>query len=120
MIDFDASFPRYTGFSPEVPVWCVTPDVTGCIHHFFDTSPVSPSGRYLGLTRLPAEDRLPAPDERAEVVVVDLETGEPQTVADIGCFDVQLGANVQWGSSDQASPSLMACVSIHRRGNAQT
>ncbi len=45
------------------------------IHRYWDTSPFSPSGRYLALTRLPAEDRLPEPGDVAEVVLVDLQAG---------------------------------------------
>ena len=69
------AFPRYTDFNPLVPVRCVTPKLTGCFHRFFNTSPISPSGRYLAVTRLLHEDRLAAPDETAEVVLVDLPDG---------------------------------------------
>ena len=59
-IDFahHGSFPRYTDGQPGVPVWCITPQAHGSIHRFFDTSPLSPSGRFAGLTRLPKENRL--------------------------------------------------------------
>jgi len=97
----DASFPRPTGFDPAVPVWCVTPDSPRTIHRFFDTSPISPSGRYVGLTRLPAEDRLPAPGDVAEVIVVDLDTGKQRVVAETRGADTQLGAQVQWGAGDR-------------------
>jgi glycosyltransferase involved in cell wall biosynthesis len=93
-------FPRYEDYQPLVPVWCVTPDSRGSIHRFFDTSPFSPSGRYLGLTRLPFEDRLPSPGDVAEIVVVDLVTGSDRVVADTRGWDTQLGAQVQWGASD--------------------
>lgn len=83
-----------------MPVWCVTPTGRGTIHRFFDTSPFSPSGRYLGLTRLPAEDRLPRPGEPAQVVVVDLKTGVERVVAETRGWDTQLGAQVQWGGDD--------------------
>ena len=74
-------FPRYTRFDPRVPVWCVTPDEGRAIHRFFDTSPFSPSGRYMALFRMPFEDRLPAPGDAGEILVVDLHTGEERTVA---------------------------------------
>lgn len=73
--DLAAQFPRYGEFEPQVAVWCVTPGSGGSFHRFFDTSPLSPSGRYLGLTRLPFEDRLPPPGHVAEVLLVDLDTG---------------------------------------------
>ncbi|MBM4036702.1 MAG: hypothetical protein FJ291_33635 [Planctomycetes bacterium] len=48
----DTRFPRYAEFGPLVDVRCATPKTGRTIHRFFDTSPFSPSGRYLGLTRL--------------------------------------------------------------------
>ncbi|MCZ7645157.1 MAG: hypothetical protein M5U26_07715 [Planctomycetota bacterium] len=100
LLDLDGRFPRYTDFEPAVPVWCLTPDASGLTHRFFDTSPLSPSGRYLALTRLAREDRLPEPGDMAEVVVVDLAAGAARTVAQTRGADAQLGAQVQWGASD--------------------
>lgn len=58
----DAMTPvRYTQFAPAVPVTGVTPGIGGAIHRFHDTSPFSPSGRYLAMTCFPFEDRLPPP-----------------------------------------------------------
>ena len=98
--DLSAHFPRYTAFDPLIPVWCVTPETGRTIHRFFDTSPFSPSGRYLALTRLPFEDRLPQPGDVAEVVLVDLEMGEERIVAETRGWDTQLGAQAQWGADD--------------------
>jgi hypothetical protein len=96
-----STLPPYTAFEPRVPVRCVTPGLAGCIHRFYDSSPFSPSGRYMALTRLPFEDRLPGPGDVAEVVVVDLDTGEAEVVADTRGWDTQLGAQVQWGNDDR-------------------
>ena len=93
-------FRRYTDFDPLVPVWCVTPDCGPTIHRFFDTSPISPSGRYVGLTQFPYDDHMPAPGEVAQIILVDLETGEQRTVAETRGWDTQLGAHVQWGADD--------------------
>ena len=98
--DLSAHFPRYTAFDPRIPVWCVTPETGRTIHRFFDTSPFSPSGRYLALTRLPFEDRLPQPGDVAEVVLVDLEMGEERVAAETCGWDTQLGAQAQWGADD--------------------
>lgn len=98
--DLSKKFPRYERFDPKVPVYCVTPNLDRTIHRFFDTSPFSPSGRYLGLTRLPFEDRLPSPGDVAEIVLVDLATGEERIVAETRGWDTQLGAQVQWGVTD--------------------
>ena len=95
-----ADFPRYTQFDPAVPVWCVTPNAGRCLHRFFDTSPFSPSGRFLACLRMPYEDRLPRPGEEAEVVLVDLETAEEKIVATTAGWDVQMGANLNWGQND--------------------
>ena len=96
----DEQFPRYETFDPDVPTWCVTPGGTGFIHRFFETSPISPSGRYLAATKLPVEDRLPEPGETARIVVVDLATGERETVAETAGWDTQMGAHVHWGGDD--------------------
>ena len=53
MIDLDLNFPRYTAGSPEVPIWCLTQPGKNLIHRFFDTQPLSPSGRYLAVFQLP-------------------------------------------------------------------
>ena len=98
--DLSSHFPRYSEFSPQVPVWCTTPGEGRVIHRFFDTSPFSPSGRYLALTRLPYEDHLPMPGDAAEVILVDLNTSEEQVVAETHGWDTQLGAQTQWGADD--------------------
>tara|TARA_B100000809_G_scaffold19840_3_gene17491 strand:- start:14755 stop:16167 length:1413 start_codon:yes stop_codon:yes gene_type:complete len=97
----DKVFTRYTEYNPSVPIWNVTPDIDRCIHRFHLSSPFSPSGRYLGLTCLQREDKEPQPGDVARVVVVDLETGEQKIVAQTIGWDTQLGAQVQWGSTDQ-------------------
>jgi hypothetical protein len=93
----DEQFPRYTDYDPDVPVWCVTPDETGFIHRFFETSPIGPDRRTMALTRFPVEHRVPEPGEKAEIVTVDLRTGDRETVARTAGWDTQVGAHVQWG-----------------------
>ena len=93
-------FSRYTDFDPAVPVWCITPDIDGCVHRFFDASSISPSGRYVAITRFRFEDRMPVPGDTCDIVLVDLQTGEQKIVAESRGFDTQLGAQVQWGASD--------------------
>ncbi len=101
MQHMDKIFPRYRDFDPRIPVWCVTPDVPGCIHRFFDTSPISPSGRYLAVFQLPFENRPPEPGETGSVRIVDLQTGKHRMVAETRGWEPQMGANVNWGGSDQ-------------------
>jgi hypothetical protein len=98
--NFDSLFPRYEKLNPLVPVWCVTPDLDRCIHRFHLSSPFSPTGRYLGLTRLSREDGPPKPGEKAEIVLIDLISGEKKIIAETAGWDTQLGAQVQWGASD--------------------
>lgn len=96
--EFFARFPRCTEFEGKVPIVRIA---TGrIIHRFFDTSPISPSGRYVALFRLPNENRTPQPGEAGEVVLVDLATGGERTVASSRGWETQMGANVQWGASD--------------------
>jgi len=101
-IEIHESFPRYTDFDPRVPVWCVTPGEGRTIHRFFDTPPFSPSGRYLALLRLPFEDRLPAPGDAAEVVLVDLHAGAERVLTTTRGWEPQMGANINWGADDHA------------------
>jgi len=93
-------FPQYTMFNPQFSVYCVTPGLNGCFHRFFNTSPISPSGRYLAATHMFHENRLSVPDEEAEIILVDLLTGVTSVVAKTRGFDTQLGAQAQWGATD--------------------
>ena len=91
-------FPRYTEHQPAVPVYVMPGERT--LHRFFGTSPISPSGRFLALFRLPYENRAPSPGDTGDVVVIDLRTGKERVVAQSRGWEVQVGANVQWGRSD--------------------
>lgn len=101
MTTLSPGFPSYDEYGPAVPVHCVTPHEGRIFHRFFDTSPFSPSGRFLALTRMPAEDRMPEPGEPAQVVLVDLEAGQERVVAETHGWDTQLGAQAQWGKDDR-------------------
>jgi len=94
------SFPRYAEFSPLVPVWCLTPNDNGCMHRFFDSSTISPSGRYAAVFQLPFEDRQPEPGDAGNVRLIDLQTGENRVVAESRGWEPQLGANINWGATD--------------------
>jgi hypothetical protein len=71
------------------------------IHRFFDTSPISPSGKYIALFRFPSEVNSPKPGEVGEVVLVTIKTGKERVVAQSRGFEMQLAANVQWGKTDK-------------------
>lgn len=98
---FERNFPRVDFGPADVPVWCLTPQSGQVIHRFFDTPPLSPSGRYLAVFRLPATDRLGRPGERGEVVLVDTHTGTETVVADTAGWESQMGANINWGVDDR-------------------
>jgi len=85
---------------PRAGLLGITPGDTGYIHRFFNSSPISPLERFLALTKFPYEDRVPEPGDVAEVVLVDLTTGETRTVAETAGWDTRTGAHVQWGGDD--------------------
>lgn len=99
-INISEKFERYVQFDPLVPVYCVTPGDRPTIHRFYDTSPISPSGRYIALTELPYEDHIPVPGDEARVLVIDLEMGEEVYSTTTMAWDTQVGAHVQWGGND--------------------
>ncbi|HPA19383.1 MAG TPA: hypothetical protein PLU30_16675 [Verrucomicrobiae bacterium] len=91
-------YPRYTEHNPAVPVYVMPGEPV--LHRFFDTSPISPSGRFLALSRLPCENRAPVAGDAGDVVVIDLQRGTEGVVAQSHGWEVQVGADVQWGRSD--------------------
>ena len=91
-------FKKYDKFNPPVPIYRISSSRT--IHRFFDTSPVSPSGRYVALFRLPYENKSPAPGDGGDIILVDLQSGTETKVGTSRGWEVQMGANVQWGSDD--------------------
>lgn len=95
------AFPGYQAYHPQRRALIITPGRRGCFHRFFDTSPFSPSGRYVALLQAPFEDRVNLPGEAATVVVVNLITGEEREVATTKGWEFQMGANLQWGADDR-------------------
>lgn len=100
---FDQShFPSLDSEISSIPAWCLTPGEGRIIHRFFDTCPISPSGRYLAAFRFPFEDRLNEPGEEGEVVLIDLLGGSERVVARTSGWEFQLGANLNWGKDDHS------------------
>jgi hypothetical protein len=89
-------------FAPLVPKYCVTPSGRPTIHRLYDTLPISPSGRYIAVTELPYEDRLPSPGDLARALVVDLQTGKEVYASETAAWDTQVGAHAQWGTDNSA------------------
>lgn len=92
-------FPEHPALVPGVRIYRIATD--RALHRFFDTSAMSPSGRYVAVFRFPQETRTPAPGEAGEVVLIDLQTGRERVVAQSRGYEVQLAANVQWGATDE-------------------
>ena len=72
----------------------------GTIHRFFDTSPISPSGKYAALFRLPYENKKPQAGDAGDVIVVELASGREIFSTKSRGWETQMGANVQWGATD--------------------
>lgn len=94
---FDASHFK-TG---EIPVFQISRSGFPSMHRFFDSSPISPSGALAAYTEFHFDDRLPSPGDAADVVVVSLINGKEVFRSSTTAWDTQLGAQVQWGSTDQ-------------------
>ncbi len=96
------SFAQITFAGQTVPVWRLSGPAQKAFHRFFDTSPISPSGRYIAFLETDFDDRPPKPNDTAQVVVLDLTTGGEVYRSRTAAWDTQLGAQIQWGSSDEA------------------
>jgi WD40-like Beta Propeller Repeat len=79
----------------------VTPPDGHFMTTFFDVQPVSPSGRYLIVTKVPFINRIPYPGDKAYVCVVDLIGGTARIVYETRGWGSQLGANAQWSDTDK-------------------
>ncbi len=95
------TYPTREGTNPNIKVHCITPNEGRVIHRFFDTSPISPSGRYAALCRFPYEDKNGAIGDTAQIVLCDLMTGEEKVLYHTHGWEAQVGANVQWGVTDE-------------------
>ena len=82
-------------------VRCVTPDDGFYLHTYYDVCPFSPSQRYLAVTRVPYQDRIPALGETADVCVIDLKEQTIETVYATKSWGFQAGANLNWGATDR-------------------
>lgn len=84
---------------PDIPIKKITSG--HIIHRFHDTSPISPSGRYAALFRIPFENRYPVAGDFGEVVLIDLTSGKEEVIDRSFGWEMQVGANVQWGRNDE-------------------
>ncbi|MEZ5863140.1 MAG: hypothetical protein R3D25_03370 [Geminicoccaceae bacterium] len=92
----EVAFRNYPTLRPGTRATVVTPPDGAYLHTFFDVPPISPSGRYLAVTRLPFQHRGPYPGDTAEVCVIDLVERTIETVHHTHGWALQLGANLHW------------------------
>ncbi|MNZ25843.1 hypothetical protein D3C78_430170 [compost metagenome] len=100
MIEHLRNLKPYKKFSPKVPVYEATPENRAFIHRFYDTSPISPSGRYIAVTEFLFESRSPSAGDIAFVCVFDLATQSEVYKKETEAWDSQVGCHAQWGSDD--------------------
>ena len=91
----------YTAHDPACAVVALTPADQAHMHTYYDLCPWSPSGRLVASLRLPFEDHLPAPDDEAEVCVIDLAEGTLRPVWRTSGWGFQTAAHQQWGRTDR-------------------
>jgi hypothetical protein len=95
------TFETITGPGIHVPVVKVTPDGGLYQQTYFDITPCSPSQRYLVVSKLPFQERMPVIGDIAEVCVVDLHGQTVQTIYKTKSWGLQTGTNAQWGATDR-------------------
>lgn len=99
--EIGTGFERLKAIDSIVPLHLISEPGKPGIHRFYDTSPISPSGRYLAYLAFPFEDRAPSEEDAATVMIADLRTGGRRNVATTTAWDTQVGAQVQWGATDE-------------------
>ncbi len=92
------------------------PATKGPRHHFFgyyDKCPWDASGRYLLALEVEFSDRPPGPEDVARIVIVDLETGTQEAVAETRAWNWQQGCMLQW---NPANPEREIIFNDRRKG----
>ncbi len=94
-------FRPYRDTNTLCPVYRITPDDGYYLHTFYDICPWSPSQRYLACVRFPFQNREPGHLDEAQICVIDMKDHSLTEVYSTTGWGFQLGANVQWGSTDR-------------------
>ena len=95
--------PKYPMYSNSIiPTWIVTKSNASSSIRFFDSSPFSPSNRYIAITRVSTkqENKEIIAGDTASIVVIDLLLGIEMLIDTTNGWDSQLGAQIQWGLTD--------------------
>lgn len=106
--ELSSKFDRYHSSGTEksfLPAWVITESNISAIHRFFDSSPISPSGRYIALLLILGGENVRTTElEVAEVVVYNLLLGpaSKKIIASTTAWDSQTGCHIQWGASDES------------------
>ena len=80
-------------------VWIATTNsYKSHIHRFFDSSPFSPSGRYLAVSRFNNGSDFKS---KLSIIIIDLLKGKEIEVTTTHAWGSQMGAHIQWGGNDQ-------------------
>jgi len=79
----------------------VTPDDGYYIHTFYDVCPFSPSQKYLAVNRFPYQGKSIKYGDLCEICIIDLENETIEEVYSTRGWGYQLGANLNWGSTDR-------------------
>lgn len=83
------------------PVYQLTPDDGNYQQTYFDVTPFSPSQRYLAVSKLPFENRMPVVGDIADICIIDTEKETIRTVYSTKSWGLQTGTNVSWGGTDR-------------------
>jgi hypothetical protein len=99
--DRKIQFKRVQNDNFLAPVYQLTPNDGNYQHTYFDVTPFSPSQRYLAVSKLPFEDRMPVVGDLAEICIIDTENETIRTVYATKSWGLQTGTNVSWGGTDR-------------------
>ncbi len=94
-------FKTYRDTDTLCPVYRISPDDGYYLQTFYDICPWSPSQRHLACIKFPFQDRRPNHLDEAQVCVIDMKDQSLTEVYSTTGWGFQLGANVQWGSTDR-------------------
>eukprot|EP01035_Chromulina_nebulosa_P023522 gene23522-30493_t len=92
-----------SAFVDELKYWTVSNGSTDNIHRFFDSSPFSPSNRFVAYTEFPFSPNSIPPNAATvgRIRIFDTISKNNIAVEDSPIWGSQVGSHVQWGQSDK-------------------
>jgi hypothetical protein len=94
-------FKKYGVGKTFAPITQVTPDDGSYVHTYYDICSLSPSQRYLAVTKVPEIKRVPRFGETADAYIIDLQEQTIEKVYTTKVWGFQIGANLEWGPTDR-------------------